>query len=126
MKTQDFIDAIEELNEELPEEVYAEGIYYEYCTDGFTDMVNFANYNIFHSDFDMEEGIETVGGIKEYLVFKRNEFIDVLIKVKGNVGTTTIACLNTNRNYIGFELDTKYYELANKRIEEHKNTNIKS
>ena len=35
-------------------------------------------------------------------------------------GTTAIACINTNRNYIGFELDTKYYELANKRIEEHK------
>ncbi len=100
MKTQDFIDAIEELNEELPEEVYAEGIYYEYCTDGFTDMVNFANYNIFHSDFDMEEGIETFGGIKEYLVFKRNEFIDMLTKVKGNVETTTIYSGKDNQSIL--------------------------
>ncbi len=34
-------------------------------------------------------------------------------------GTTAIAAINTNRNYIGFELNTTYYELANKRIEEH-------
>jgi site-specific DNA-methyltransferase (adenine-specific) len=33
-------------------------------------------------------------------------------------GTTAIACLNTNRNYIGFELDTTYCGLANKRIQD--------
>ena len=31
-------------------------------------------------------------------------------------GTTAIACLNTNRNYIGFELDEKYYKTAVDRI----------
>lgn len=31
-------------------------------------------------------------------------------------GTTAIACINTNRNYIGFELDTGYYNLAVDRI----------
>ena len=36
-------------------------------------------------------------------------------------GTTAIACINTNRNYIGFELDSTYFDLANKRIEEHIN-----
>ena len=30
--------------------------------------------------------------------------------------TTAIACINTNRNYIWFELDEWYYEIANKRI----------
>ena len=34
-------------------------------------------------------------------------------------GTTAIACINTNRNFIGFELDTGYFDIANKRIEEH-------
>ena len=37
-----------------------------------------------------------------------------------NKTTTAIACINTNRNYIGFELDKNYYDIANKRIEEHK------
>jgi site-specific DNA-methyltransferase (adenine-specific) len=35
-------------------------------------------------------------------------------------GTTAIACINTNRNYIGFELDTGYFNIATERIENHK------
>lgn len=31
-------------------------------------------------------------------------------------GSTAIACIHTNRNYIGFELDKEYFELASKRI----------
>ena len=33
-------------------------------------------------------------------------------------GTTAVACINTNRQYIGFELDETYYNLALKRIKE--------
>ena len=35
-------------------------------------------------------------------------------------GTTAIACLNTSRNYIGFELDETYFDVAQKRIEKLK------
>lgn len=35
-------------------------------------------------------------------------------------GTTAIACINTNRNFIGFELDETYFNLANERIANHK------
>lgn len=35
-------------------------------------------------------------------------------------GKTAIACINTNRNYIGYEMDKTYYDLATKRVEEHK------
>lgn len=34
-------------------------------------------------------------------------------------GTTAIACMNTNRNFIGFELDETYYDAANKRVTNH-------
>ena len=34
-------------------------------------------------------------------------------------GSTGVACQNTNRNFIGFELDKEYFEIAKKRIEEH-------
>lgn len=34
-------------------------------------------------------------------------------------GTTAIACLNTNRNFIGFELDPEYHRLAEERISNH-------
>ena len=44
-----------------------------------------------------------------------NEGETVLDNCMGS-GTTAIACINTNRNYIGFELDTIYYNLAIDRI----------
>lgn len=33
-------------------------------------------------------------------------------------GTTAIACLKTNRNFIGIEIDFTYFEIAKKRIEQ--------
>ena len=33
-------------------------------------------------------------------------------------GSTCVACVNTNRHYIGFELDQQYYDIACKRLEE--------
>jgi site-specific DNA-methyltransferase (adenine-specific) len=32
-------------------------------------------------------------------------------------GTTGVACVNTNRNFIGIELDENYFNIAKKRIE---------
>ena len=34
-------------------------------------------------------------------------------------GTTAIACINTNRNYIGFEIDEEYYRKSMDRINSH-------
>ena len=56
----------------------------------------------------------------EYLIKTyTNEKETVLDNCMGS-GTTAIACMNTNRNYIGFEMDETYFNLANKRIQEHK------
>ena len=33
-------------------------------------------------------------------------------------GTTAVACINTNRNYIGFEKEKEYYEMCLERIKE--------
>jgi site-specific DNA-methyltransferase (adenine-specific) len=35
-------------------------------------------------------------------------------------GTTAIACMNTNRRYIGFEIDKFYYDNSLERIKNHK------
>ena len=59
----------------------------------------------------------------EYLIKTyTNEGETVLDNCMGS-GTTAIACMNTNRNYIGFELDEDYYELASKRISKHAEDN---
>jgi DNA modification methylase len=33
-------------------------------------------------------------------------------------GTTAIACINTNRNFIGIELNENYFAIAKRRVEE--------
>lgn len=54
----------------------------------------------------------------EYLINTyTNEGETVLDNCMGS-GTTAVSCINTDRNYIGFELDATYYDLGNKRIEE--------
>ena len=35
-------------------------------------------------------------------------------------GSTGVACINTNRDFIGIELDENYFNIAKKRIEEAK------
>lgn len=54
----------------------------------------------------------------EYLIKTyTNEGDTVLDNCMGS-GTTAVAALNTGRNFIGFELDETYYNIANKRIED--------
>lgn len=58
----------------------------------------------------------------EYLIKTyTNEGETVLDNCIGS-GTTAIACMNTNRQFIGFELDKNYYNIAQNRIKEHKGT----
>ncbi|WP_218925151.1 DNA-methyltransferase [Bacillus cereus] len=60
--------------------------------------------------------------IENLLKIHSNEGDTVLDCFMGS-GTTAIACLNTNRNYIGFELEKEYFEKINQRIESyHSNT----
>ena len=54
----------------------------------------------------------------EYLIKTyTNENETVLDNCMGS-GSTGVACINTNRNFIGYELDEKYFEIAEKRINE--------
>lgn len=56
----------------------------------------------------------------EYLIKTyTNEGEIVLDNCMGS-GTTAIACMNTNRNFIGFELDESYYKASLERIESNK------
>ena len=57
----------------------------------------------------------------EYLIKTyTNEGEKVLDFTMGS-GSTGVACLNTNRNFIGIELDDEYFEIAKQRISEARN-----
>lgn len=54
-----------------------------------------------------------------HMIRNSSNFGDTVLDCFMGSGTTAIACLETNRNYIGFEIDKNYYELLKNRIEEH-------
>lgn len=71
------------------------------------------------------------GGYKSHQTQKPVDLLEYLIKTYTNegetvldncmgCGSTGIACVNTGRNFIGYELDKGYYEIAEKRIFEAK------
>ena len=44
---------------------------------------------------------------------------DTVLDFTMGSGSTGVACVNTNRNFIGIELDDEYFEIAKRRIERH-------
>ena len=57
----------------------------------------------------------------EYLIKTYTNAGDTVLDNCMGSGSTGIAAVNLERNFIGMELDETYFEIAKKRIEEHKN-----
>lgn len=55
----------------------------------------------------------------EYLIKTYTNEGDLVLDNCMGSGTTAVACINTNRIYIGFELDKDYYDSSLVRIEKH-------
>ena len=54
----------------------------------------------------------------EYLIKTYTNEGETVLDFTAGSGSTGVACMNTNRNFIGIELDEGYFEIAKKRIEE--------
>ena len=54
--------------------------------------------------------------MKEIIEKHSNEYAVILDPFMGS-GTTGVACQNTNRNFIGFELDEMYFNIAKERLQ---------
>jgi DNA modification methylase len=59
--------------------------------------------------------------INQFIELHSNEN-DLILDCFAGSGTTAIACLNTNRNYICMEKDKTYFDIMTKRVEDHKKT----
>jgi DNA modification methylase len=55
----------------------------------------------------------------EYLIKTYTNKNETVLDFTMGSGTTGVACINTNRKFIGIELDKEYFELAKKRIHLH-------
>lgn len=58
--------------------------------------------------------------LMEEIIQRHTNKGDLILDLFMGSGSTAIACLNTDRKYIGFELNKDYFELASKRIEDYK------
>lgn len=59
----------------------------------------------------------------EYLIKTYTNENDVVLDNCMGSGSTGVACQNTNRNFIGFELDENYFNIAKERLEENERKN---
>lgn len=88
----------------------------------YTTISNGEHYPQDILQFTIERGLHPTQkpvALCEYLIRTyTNEGETVLDNCMGS-GTTGVACLNTNRNFIGIELDENYFNIAKERIENH-------
>lgn len=91
------------------------------CSDGTKYVQKFTNYpsNVVHYNTERERYHPTQKPVEllKYLINTyTNENMTVLDNCMGS-GSTGVACINTNRNFIGIELNEKYFNVAKQRIE---------
>lgn len=58
--------------------------------------------------------------LMEYLIKTYTNENEVVLDFTMGSGTTGVACVNTNRKFIGIELDEKYFKIAEDRIQKAK------
>lgn len=84
---------------------------------GTSDILNVANKKTKINGkniHDTEKPIE----LMQILIENSSNENDIILDPFLGSGTTAVACINTNRRYIGYELDENYFEIAKNRIEE--------
>ena len=54
--------------------------------------------------------------VMEWIMQRLSNENDIILDCFMGSGSTGVACMNTNRNFIGIELDKNYFDIAEKRI----------
>ncbi|MGL5381452.1 DNA-methyltransferase [Clostridium sp.] len=74
--------------------------------------------NVLYYDLDKDKYHPTQKPVEllEYLIKTYTNEGDLVLDNCIGSGSTAVACVNTNRNYIGFELDEKYFNISKERL----------
>jgi site-specific DNA-methyltransferase (adenine-specific) len=91
-----------------------------YMQAGKENIQKYTNYprNLISFKSDKEKYHPTQKPVElfEYLINTYTIENEIVLDNCMGSGTTAVACINTHRNYIGFELDKEYHKLAEERI----------
>ena len=92
------------------------GIKINHC--GTSDILSISNQKLKDIDgknlHDTEKPIE----LMKILIDNSSKSNGVVLDPFMGIGSTGVACVHTNRNFIGIELDEHYFEIAQQRIKE--------
>ena len=88
-----------------------------YDEDDFDDCVYFKTAE---SEGPVYHPTQKPVELGRYLIKTFTNEGDIVLDNAMGSGSTGVACVNTNRNFIGIEKDDKYFEIAKKRIEQYK------
>lgn len=88
---------------------------------GTSDVLPFANKKTKGADGKNLHDTEKPVDLMKVLVSNSSKEGDVVMDCFMGIGATGIACKELNRNFIGCEIDPKYFEIAKNRIEHNGN-----
>lgn len=92
-----------------------------YGKHGDVSYSEFSGYPTERLEFQNENGLHPTQKpvqLLEYLIRTYTNEGDTVLDFTMGSGSTGVACVNTNRKFIGIELDEKYFSIAENRINE--------
>ncbi len=91
-----------------------------YCNPSNYEQAKTVFYQPINSKDKKQYGHPTIKplNIIKNLILNSSYEGDIILDPFMGSGTTPVACVETNRHYIGFELEPKYFDIACKRLDE--------
>jgi len=83
------------------------------------NIIKYSKYNAECNQLNRVHPTQKPEYVLEYLINTYTKEDELILDFTIGSGSTAIACINTNRKYIGFELDKHYFDIATKRISNH-------
>lgn len=82
------------------------------------NIITYSKYNKECNQLNRLHPTQKPVALLEYLIKTYTNEGETVLDFTMGSGSTGVACINTNRNFIGIELDQKYYNIAKSRLEE--------
>ena len=84
---------------------------------GESDVLTFPNKKLKDENGKTIHDTEKPVGLMKVLIDNSSQPYDLVLDPFMGIGSTGVACQNTNRNFIGFELDETYFNIAKERLQ---------